>query len=304
MTRHTHRAARPRVPAARSEPTRRDPEGATRLLSLPRPVRRRGGVHRRRRPLACQRQRWHRAAADDASPGREPGRSVARREDRRVLGHLRRPGRDLHPAARRGRAGSQNARREPRQRRRLDARRRDPLRHAAAFDAAKHAARHARPEDGRSHPAPARAGERRRLRRQGWHALLHAPPVPGQPHAPLQGRHGAEHLEAADGRRRGGPPHRRLRRHQQDADAVERPHLLRRRPRRVDERLVDGRKRPRPSAAHEAPRLRRAVAVALEGPHRLPDGRRPPAPRRRQRRGQADSDHRSSPTSTTCASGG
>ena len=67
-----------------------------------------------------------------------------------------------------------------------------------------HAARAPRPEDRRAHASPARAGERRRLRRQGRHALLHAPPLPGQPHAALQGRHGAEPLEAAGGRRRGG----------------------------------------------------------------------------------------------------
>ena len=64
------------------------------------------------------------------------------------------------------------------------------------------------PKTGARTLLPLRAGERRRLRRQGWHTLLHAPPLPGQPHASLQGRHGAEHLEAAGGRRRGGPPHR------------------------------------------------------------------------------------------------
>ena len=48
---------------------------------------------------------------------------------------------------------------------------------------------------------------------------------------PLPRRHRAEPLEVRGGQR-GRPAHRRLRRHQQDADAVERTRLLRQRPRR------------------------------------------------------------------------
>ncbi len=241
--------------------------------------------------MARQRLGGHRAAPDDASRGGEPAGDLAGREDRGVLGDLRGAGGGLHAAARRRRARPPDARRQPRERRRLDAGRRDPLRHAAVFDAAQHAARAGsirRPACARCFRSrrPATARTTRRL-----DAVLHAPALPGQPHAALQGRHGAEPLEVDCGRGGGDAAHRRLRRHQQDADAVERPRLLRQRPRRVDEHLVDGRERPRPQAAHEASGLRRAVAVALERPYRLPAGRRHPAARHRQRRRQGRVDH-------------
>ena len=139
------------------------------------------------------------------------------------------------------------------------------------------------PPLGRADDRPARPGVRRRVRHGGHVAVVHPPAVPGQPHAALQGRHGPEPLalhgagrgsDAADGRLPG---------HQQDADAVEGPHLLRQRPRRRHEPVVDGRTRRRPHTAHETPRLRGAVALAVERPDRLPAGRRHSRLRHRRR---------------------
>ena len=144
----------------------------------------------------------------------------------------------------------------------------------------------------------------RLVRRGGRHAVLHAPRVPGQPHAALQGRHGPEPVALRRRRHGSGRADGRLRGHQQDADAVEGPRLLRVGPRRRDEPVVHERARRRPEAAHEAPRLRGAVAVALERPDRLSAGRRHPGLRHRVGLGQGRPDHASCRTSTSCANAG
>ena len=176
-------------------------------------------------------------------------------------------------------------------RRRLDAGRRDPLRDAALFDAAQHPAGAPRPEDRRrASLLPLAQASDGAYDAKGSTLFFTRLPFQGSHTRRYKGGT-AQNLWKFAGAGRSRAAHRRLRRHQQDADAVERPRLLRQRSRRVDEHLVDGRERPRPEAAHEAPRVRRAVAVALEGPHRLPAGRRPPAARHRQRRRQARADH-------------
>ena len=84
-------------------------------------------------------------------------------------------------------------------------------------------------------------GERRQLHAGRQDPLLHPLRLPGQPHQALPGRHGPEPLALPRRRRRGRAAHRRLRRHQQGADGLAGPGLLRLRPRRHDEPLVDGR---------------------------------------------------------------
>ena len=111
-------------------------------------------------------------------------------------------------------------------------------------------------------------------------------------------------LEARGGRARGRLPDLRLRRREPLPAVVGRPRLLRQRSRRHDEPVVDGRKRPRPPAAHAPQRLGRPRPVARPRARRLPGGRRPVA--LRHRLGQRSGCCRSAwpPTSTSSARSG
>ena len=144
------------------------------------------------------------------------------------------------------------------------------------------------PARGPSYPRP---GLGRLVRRRWRHAVLHPPRVPGQPHSALQRRHGPEPVAFRRHRHGSGRAYGRLPGHEQDANALEGPDLLCVGPRRRDEHLVDDRPRRRSETAHEAPRLRGAVAVALERPDCIPAGGGHPRLRHRIRFGQGGPDH-------------
>ena len=74
--------------------------------------------------------------------------------------------------------------------------------------AARPPARAPRPQDGEPDAPPPGQATEGSLRRLRPDALLHRAAVPGERHQALQGRHGAQDLEARRGRRRGRPPDR------------------------------------------------------------------------------------------------
>ena len=248
-----------------------------------------------------------RAAADDAPGGGEPAGHLARRQDGGVRGHLRGPGRGLHAAARGRRArpvrpGTPAAPAWLS----LDAEGRGALRDPPPLDAAE-------PATGPPRPGPAHARTIVRSPRPATARSTRRAPRCSSRASPFQGSHTrrykggtAQNLWRFDGAGTEATPLTAdYAGHQQDADAVEGPRLLRVSDRDgVDEPLVDGRARRRPEAAHEAPRLRRPVAVALERPDRLPARRRHPRLRHRQRARTGPCRSRSCRTSTSCASAG
>jgi hypothetical protein len=222
------------------------------------------------------------------APHEPPRRRVLPRDLRgpegaRVLRGLRGAHRRLHDARRGWHAGPAHVRRR-REGRRLRPRRDAALRDAPVQHPPRDAARPPRPEDGPAHAPPPGRGGGRLLRRRRAHALFHSLAVPGQPHEALPRRDGADALEVRDRRRRGRPAHGRLSGHEQVADVLEGPRVLSERSGRHDERLVDGRGRPRPAPAHPARGLGRRPGVARGRAHRLPPRRGPPPARPRERR--------------------
>ena len=89
-----------------------------------------------------------------------------------------------------------------------------------------------------------------------------------------------------------------------DPDVLGRARLFPFRPRRRDERLLDGPQRARPEAAHAPPRLRCSVGVALRWPHCVSMRRRPLAARSQDRATTPSSTSRWFPTSISCATTG
>ncbi|MCK7481900.1 MAG: hypothetical protein M0C28_35550 [Candidatus Moduliflexus flocculans] len=190
-------------------------------------------------------------------------------------------------------------------RRRLDPGRQDPLRHAEVLDPAQRPARASSiPATNTESLLPLSQAADGSFDAGGPDALFHAPPLPGQLHQALQGRHGPEPVVLRARRRRGRAPDRRLRRHEQEPDGLEGPRLLPERPRRLDEHLVHGPQGRRSHAAHLPQGLRRqlpeprcrAASPTSSWPTSMsttsPRTRTPPWP------------SRCPPTSTRCARGG
>ena len=103
----------------------------------------------RRRPLDGRRPRRHGPPPDLALGHRSLSGHLARRADPGLLRPVRGPDRGLHDAPRRRAARAPHLRRPGRDRRRLDAGRKDPLRHPEVLDPAQHPARRPRPGDQR-----------------------------------------------------------------------------------------------------------------------------------------------------------
>ena len=153
---------------------------------------------------------------------------------------------------------------------------------------------------GTATPGSAVAGQRGVLRRRGEDALFHPACVPGQPHQALQGRHGAEALEVQRRRQRGRAADRQLRRHQQVRHVAQGPRLLRQRPRRHDEPLVDGRERQRRQAAHQTQGIRHRRPRCLAARSSISSGAGPGSTTSRPTR-RRSCRSRSNRISTRCA---
>ena len=194
-----------------------------------------------------------------------PG-DLTRRQDRGVHRGLRGPHGDLHDAAGRRPAHAPHVRHGTRQHRRLDPRRPAALLHRGVLDVAQRAADGPGSAGrGPRRTAPPGPGRGRLVRRRRQDALLHAFPLPGQPHQALQRRHGPEHLEILAGQR-GRPLDRRLQRNQQAAHVVGGAGLFCLGPRRHHEPLVHGPGRQEPAAVDRP----RGLGDPVTGPARRP----------------------------------